>query len=136
MWIFYLMQAFDNLVSMFYCLMQQGIFVFNAVGQRALYFFLRYGHCSLLEKKHTRYLAYSCCFMLPVSDLNWPASIFFIWRNTLLDIGSPYRHIALGQNSEATLKNGILKVVYPHPDHISVYMYRLLIFPLSLLLEL
>jgi len=46
------------------------------------------------------------------------------------------RHMAFGQNSEATLKNGTLKVVYPHLDHISVYMYRLLIFPLSLLLEL
>ena len=45
------------------------------------------------------------------------------------------RHMAFGQNSEATLKNGILKVVYPHPDHISVYMHRLLIFSLPLLLE-
>lgn len=39
------------------------------------------------------------------------------------------RHMTFGENSEATLKNGILKVVYPCPDHISVSMHRLLIPP-------
>jgi hypothetical protein len=71
---------------------------------------------------------YSCCFILFVADLNWPASTFHLEKHFITH-GIHMRHMSSGQNSEATLKNVILKVVYPHFDHIFVYMHRLLIFP-------